>query len=196
MTEAGGGDGAGQPGVGAGAVTGELGRAPAVYDDIFRVLKRVDIRLCASLPDDWVAPLIDLLHADGDIRHVRVARESEIIGICSGAFFGGVRAVGIMGATGFLTCISEICTLNLRHQIPILLIVSLRGRLGDLQVFQEVQGRVVLPLLETLGLPHLILDDPRKIALLADAYDHARFQKRPYVVGLSKALLRGVASEF
>ena len=178
------------------AVTSETGRALAVYDDIFRAVKAMGIRLAASLPDDWVAPLINLLDADNDIRHIRVAREPEIIGICSGAFFGGVRAVGIMGATGFLTCVSEICTLNLRHQIPVLLIVSLRGRLGDLQVFQEVQGRVVLPLLATLGLPHLILDTAPKIALLADAYEHARFQKRPYVVCLSKALATGVVSEF
>jgi sulfopyruvate decarboxylase TPP-binding subunit len=37
-----------------------------------------------SLPDDWVAPLIERIAADNQIRHVRVAREAEAIAICSG----------------------------------------------------------------------------------------------------------------
>jgi sulfopyruvate decarboxylase subunit alpha len=65
-------------------------------------LTRCGVKLAASLPDDWVAPLIQRIAADNNIRHVRVAREAEAIAICSGAFFGGVRAVALMGATGLL----------------------------------------------------------------------------------------------
>ena len=55
-------------------------------------------RLAASLPDDWVAPLINRIAADNTMRHVRVAREAEAVAICSGAFFGGVRSVALMGS--------------------------------------------------------------------------------------------------
>lgn len=162
---------------------------------ILEALKAAGVTLSACLPDDWVAPLADLLDAEPSIRNVRVAREPEIIGVCDGAFFGGVRAVGVMGSTGFLTCVSEIATLNLRHHIPALLVVSLRGGLEDLQVFQEVQGRTLVPLLQTLGLPHLVLDRPEKIGLIPLAYEKARLQKRPYVVCLPKSLLLGTVSE-
>ena len=67
-------------------------------------LTQCGIKLAASLPDDWIAPLIERIAADNQIRHVRVAREAEAVAICSGAFFGGVRAVAMMGATGLLTC--------------------------------------------------------------------------------------------
>jgi sulfopyruvate decarboxylase subunit alpha len=167
-----------------------------VYNDIVAALKDAGVRLSACLPDDWVSPLIDLLDEDPVITNVHVSREPEIIGICSGAFFGGVRSVGIMGATGFLTCISEICTLNLRHQIPLFLIVSMRGRLYDPQVFQEVQGRTLLPIAETLGLPHMVLDSLEKVRLIPQAYAHSRLQKRPYIVCLSKAIVTGEVSEF
>src|SRR3974390_3585456 len=82
------------------------------------------IKLAASLPDDWIAPLIERIAADNRIRHVRGAREAEAIAICSGAFFGGVRAVAVMGATGLLTWKGELATLNLRHQIPAFLVLS------------------------------------------------------------------------
>jgi sulfopyruvate decarboxylase TPP-binding subunit len=67
---------------------------------IHEQLTKCGIRIAASLPDDWVAPLIERIAADNQIRHVRVAREAEAIAICSGAFFGGVRSVALMGATG------------------------------------------------------------------------------------------------
>ncbi len=168
---------------------------PQIYHDLLGALRDTGVTVSASLPDDWVAPLITLLDEDDTIMNVRVSREPEIIGICSGCFFGGIKSVGVMGATGFLTCVSEICTLNMRHQIPLFLIVSMRGRLYDPQVFQEVQGRTLLPVIETLGLPYLILDAPSKVRLLTRAYEHARLQKRPLVVCLSKALLTGEVSE-
>ena len=86
---------------------------------IHEQLSNCGIKLAASLPDDWVAPLIERIATDNRIRHVRVAREAEAIAICSGAFFGGVRSVALMGATGLLTCTGELATLNLRHQIPV-----------------------------------------------------------------------------
>ena len=121
-------------------------------------LTKAGIRLAASLPDDWVAPLIERIAADNQIRHVRVAREAEAIAICSGAFFGGVRSVALMGATGLLTCTGELATLNLRHQIPVFLIVSQRGSIDDHRIYQEVQGRRTIPLLETYDFPYHIID--------------------------------------
>src|SRR5205807_10067280 len=88
-------------------------RAMDVNEKIHAQLKKTGVTLAASLPDDWVAPLIERIAADNQMRHVRVAREAEAIAICSGAFFGGVRSVAIMGATGLLTCTGELATLKI-----------------------------------------------------------------------------------
>src|ERR1700751_1350505 len=106
------------------------------------------IKLAASPPEDWIAPLIERVAAANRLRHVRVAREAEAVAICSGAFFGGVRSVALMGATGLLACTGELAALNLRHQIPVFLIVSQRGSIYDQRVYQEVQGRRTIPLLQ------------------------------------------------
>jgi sulfopyruvate decarboxylase subunit alpha len=162
-----------------------------VHELIHDQLKKCGVTLAASLPDDWVAPLISRLAADTGIRHIAVAREAEAVAICSGAFFGGVRAVAVMGATGLLTCTGELATLNLRHQIPVFLIVSQRGTIDDHRIYQEVQGRRTIPLLQAYDFPHHVIARPDEIASIPDAYEACRLQKRPFVMLLARRLVKG-----
>jgi sulfopyruvate decarboxylase subunit alpha len=147
------------------------------------------IGLVASLPDDWLADLISLVRDDDRFIHVPVAREEEIVGICSGAFFSGVKAVGIMGAAGFLACGHELATLNLMYEIPLLLLMSLRGTPEDPRVYQVVQGRVTLPVMDALGVPYLIVNRPDDIGIITSAYEHARISKRPVAVLFTRGIL-------
>ncbi len=162
-----------------------------VNEEIHRQLKAAGIRLAASLPDDWVAPLIGRIAADADMTHVPVGRESEAIAICSGAFFGGVRSAAIMGATGLLTCTGELATLNLRHQIPVFIVVSQRGSIDDHRIYQEVQGRRTIPLLQSLDFPHRVIDSADGLSDIPHIYEASRIQKRPYVLFLTRRLLKG-----
>src|SRR5262249_26035944 len=158
---------------------------------IHEQLTKCGITLAASLRDDWVAPLIERIAADNHIRHVRVAREAEAVAICSGAFFGGVRAVALMGATGLLTCTGELATLNLRHQIPVFLIVSQRGSIDDHRIYQEVQGRRTIPLLQAYDFPYHILDRPDDVSSLPDGFEACSRQKGPCVLCLTRRLVKG-----
>src|SRR3954454_6899006 len=127
---------------------------------IHEQLTKCGIKIAASLPDDWVAPLINRIAADSTMKHVSVAREAEAVAICSGAFFGGVRSVALMGATGLLTCTGELATLTLRHAIPVFLIVSQRGSIDDQRIYQEVQGRRTIALLQAYDFPYHIVNQP------------------------------------
>jgi sulfopyruvate decarboxylase TPP-binding subunit len=162
-----------------------------VNERIHVELTRCNVRLAATLPDDWVAPLIRRLAADPQIRHVPVAREAEAMAICSGAFFGGVRSVAVIGATGLLTCTGELATLNLRHQIPVFCIVSLRGSIDDHRIYQEVQGRRTLPLLQTYDFPYHVFDRSEELARIPDAFEACRLQKRPFIAFLTRRLVKG-----
>jgi sulfopyruvate decarboxylase subunit alpha len=162
-----------------------------VSAQIHEQLTACGIKIAASLPDDWIAPLIERIAADNRIRHVRVAREAEAVAICSGAFFGGVRAVALMGATGLLTCTGELATLNLRHQIPVFLIVSQRGSIDDHRIYQEVQGRCTIPLLQSYDFPYHVVDRADDIGCIPDAFEACRLQKRPFVLFLTRRLVKG-----
>jgi sulfopyruvate decarboxylase subunit alpha len=165
-----------------------------VNELIHAQLTKIGVTLATTLPDDFVAPLIRRLDEDPAVRHVPVAREAEAIAIASGAFFGGVRAVAIMGNTGLLTCTGELATLNLRHQIPVFCIVSQRGSIDDHRIYQEVQGRRTLPLLQAYDFPYHVFDRPEDVASLPDAYETCRLQKRPFIAFLSRRLVKGVQS--
>ncbi len=164
-------------------------RDQALATDLVDALTEAGVTVAASLPDDWVSPILNRLDEHPDIEHIRVAREPEIVAICGGAFLGGARAVGVMGATGFLTCGCELATLGVKFQIPMLLMVSLRGGPYDTQVFQEVQWRTARRVAEALELPSITLDRREKLAGLPKAYQALRIHKRPYIAWLSKSLL-------
>jgi sulfopyruvate decarboxylase subunit alpha len=163
------------------------------YELIHRELTRVGVKLAATLPDDWVGPLIGRLDADPAIRHVPVARESEAVVIATGAFFAGAKSVAVIGNTGLLTCTGELATLNLRHQIPVFLIVSMRGTFDDHRIWQEVQGRRTIPMLEAYDFPYKVLDRTDEIGCIPAVYEASRLQKRPYILFLTRSLLKGRA---
>ena len=119
-----------------------------------------------------------------------VAREAEAIAICSGAFFGGVRAVALMGATGLLTCTGELATLNLRHQIPVFLIVSQRGSIDDHRIYQEVQGRRTIPLLQSYDFPYHVVDRPDEVDLHS-----RRLRDLPHAEAAVRAVADAAAGE-
>jgi len=158
-----------------------------VHDQI----KSCGVTLAATLPDDWTAPIIRRIDADPAIKHVPVAREAEAIAICSGAFFGGARSVAVMGATGLMTCTGELATLNLRHQIPVFIMVSQRGSIDDHRIYQEVQGRRIIPLLQAYDFPYHCVDRVEQLGDIPNAYEMSRLQKRPFVLFLTRRLLKG-----
>jgi sulfopyruvate decarboxylase subunit alpha len=162
-----------------------------VYERIHAEIKKCGVTLVASLPDDWVAPLIGRIAADNSIRHVPVAREAEATAVCTGAFFGGVRSAAIMGATGLLTCTGDIGTLNLRHHIPVFCLVSQRGSFDDHRVYQEIQGRRLHAVLQAFNYPFVVIDRQEDLASIPDIYEACRLHKRPYVTLLTRRLLKG-----
>ena len=95
-----------------------------------------------------------------------------------------------MGNTGLLTCTGELATLNLRHQIPVFCIVSQRGSLDDHRIYQEVQGRRTIPLLQMYDFPYHVFDRPEDLAHIPDAYETCRLQKRPFIAFLTRRLVK------
>ncbi|MGA8610687.1 MAG: hypothetical protein WB760_03015 [Xanthobacteraceae bacterium] len=160
-----------------------------VNDQIHAQLVKAGVRLAATLPDDWLNGLIRRVDRDNDMRHIPVGREAEAIAICAGAFFGGVRSAAIIGNTGLLTCTGEMATLCLRHAIPVFCVVSERGSIDDHMIYQEVQGRRTIPLLQAYDFPYRVIDSTDEIETIPDAYEWHRLQKRPFVLFLTKKLL-------
>jgi sulfopyruvate decarboxylase TPP-binding subunit len=151
------------------------------------------IELVASLPDNWLAPLIRGFKADDRFRHVPVNREESAIGLCSGTFFGGKGSIALMGASGLMTVVYAITKINYTYEVPVLILITLRGAPGDHHKHHVSNGLYLLPVMDSISLPYMIIDARDKIGHIKRAWDHSRTISRPVVAVLTRDVLRGEA---
>ena len=168
--------------------------ATGVTAQIVERLAECQIRLVASLPDNWIADLITAVDDDERFIHVRVNREESAIGLCSGAFLGGVRSLALMGASGLMTCVYAITKINYSYQIPLLIFTTLRGAIGDRAPYHVSNGLYLLPMMDSISLPYAIVDSPEKISMIPTAFEHSRTINRPVVVAFTREVLRGTGT--
>jgi sulfopyruvate decarboxylase alpha subunit len=118
------------------------------------VLKRHNVRLVTYVPDNVLRPLIAGVHADPFFTAFAVPREEEGLGIVAGAWMGGTRGILLMQTSGFATLPNVIASLAVPFQIPVLMMVSERGTLGEFNIGQSLVARTMRPVLDALAIEH------------------------------------------
>jgi sulfopyruvate decarboxylase alpha subunit len=135
-------------------------------ETIIQCLKDANVRLVPYVPDVVLAPLISGLEADDWFHTVEATREDEAIGIAVGAFFGGVRSVVLMQTSGFGNVSNALASLAVPYQVPLLMLISERGTLGEFNPAQVHITRSMRPTLDTLTVLHHTLERPDELAFL------------------------------
>lgn len=125
---------------------------------IYEGLKECDVRLISALPETWLVHLIRLADDDPDVTLVRLAKEEEAVGISAGAHFAGVKSAMLMQNHGFLAAINGIVSFAHLYRIPLLMLISYRGSLGERDPWQTQGGNVTEPVLRALRIPYFFLD--------------------------------------
>ena len=126
----------------------------AWHERVVKVLKENEIRLVTYIPDNVLSPLIKAVHDDAYFTVLCPAREEEACGIVAGAYMAGVRGIVLMQTSGFATLPNVLASLVVPYQIPLLMMISERGTLGDHQLGQAIVCRTMRPVLQTLGIEH------------------------------------------
>ena len=175
----------------------------AVNDKASDVAKRIadelascDVKLVASLPDNWLMGVIKTVDRDERFVHVPVNREELAIGLCSGAYMGAMGSAALMGASGFMTVIYAITKINYTYEIPLFLMLTLRGAGGDHHKHHISNGLYLRPVLDAINMPYQVIDDPDDIGLISRSYHHTRTFSRPMVVLFTRDLLRGARMKY
>jgi sulfopyruvate decarboxylase alpha subunit len=128
---------------------------PEAWDEIVvRVLKANAVKLITQVPDKVLAPLINRLNADDYFTVLGPAREEEAVGIVAGAYMAGLRGIVLMQTSGFASIPTVLASLAVPYQIPLLMMISERGTMGDHQLGQAIVCRLLRPVLESLGIEH------------------------------------------
>jgi sulfopyruvate decarboxylase alpha subunit len=161
------------------------------HEIVHAALKANEVRLVTYVPDKVLTPLIAGLEHDPYFTVFATAREEEAVGIVCGAWMGGMRGVVLMQTSGFGTLPNALASLVLPYQIPVLMIVSERGTLGEFNLGQALVCRTMRPVLDALGIEnhtitridelHFIIDRSIKQAVATQA--PAAFILSPLLTG-------------
>jgi sulfopyruvate decarboxylase alpha subunit len=134
----------------------QAGWSKAVAD----ALRRNGIRTFATVPDFIVSQVLEHLWEDPECRVITATREEEAVGILSGAYLAGARGALLMQNSGLGNCVNTLASLNVAAQIPLVMVISHRGDLGEYNPAQVPMGQAAERILEALEVrtsqPHTI----------------------------------------
>jgi sulfopyruvate decarboxylase alpha subunit len=154
-------------------------------------LKDNDIRLVTFVPDNVLTPLISGAAADNYFMSVGATREDEAIGLAVGAHMGGLRGIVMMQTSGFAVAPNAIASLVVPYQIPTIMVVSERGRMGEYNIGQTLVCRTMRPTLEALGIEYHTLTDESTLRFTVDRSIKQAYTTQSPVVFILSPLLTG-----
>jgi len=106
-----------------------------------------------------------------DVRLALATREEEAVGIAAGLYLGGRRPAVLLQSSGLGNSLNAVTSLAFPYQIPMVIVVSMRGDVGEWNAAQVPMGRAVRPILDAIGIPHATIESPadaeRTVALAA-----------------------------
>jgi sulfopyruvate decarboxylase alpha subunit len=146
-------------------------------EDVFRVIKARDITTVCTVPDGGLTKLLDMIEADSKIGLVTLTTEEEGIGVATGCWLGGRRAMIAMQSSGVGNCINAL-GLPLAYRAPCLMLVTMRGIWGEFNPWQVPMGQATRPAMEAMGVRCFPVDRPEEIGETFEAAADLAFNSR------------------
>ncbi len=153
-------------------------------------IEKAGVKVAASVPDNWIEPAIECLGSSATVAHTRAAREEDALGVCLGAALAGTRAVCLMQNAGLLNTGGTLATLANAFGVPVVLIVTDRGHLGDVLIAHFEKARPFRSFLEALQIPYYDLAaDFDRDDQVGQAFEMAEAGQRPVALLITRATL-------
>ena len=124
----------------------------AWHEIVVDTLKANAVPLVVYVPDNVLKPLIKAVHDDSYFTAFVATREEEAVGIVAGAWMAGKRGIVLMQTSGFATLANVIASLPVAFQIPVLMMISERGVIGEFNLGQAMVNRTMRPVLNSLAM--------------------------------------------
>lgn len=138
---------------------------------VLRGLRRAGVSVACYLPDSLFRGLYPALDAAEGIRTIRVTNEGEGAAICGGVFLSGRRAVLVMENSGLRASVEPLARMGLGAGIPVVMLMSYRGELGENNWWAIPHGITMEPVLNALRVPYRVVREVAGIEqAIVDAY--------------------------
>lgn len=111
------------------------------------------VEFVTTVPCKQLAGVIDELEHRDEIFHIPSNKEDEGMGLCAGAFMGGKRPAIIMQNTAIGVTINTLATLIQYYRMPLPMLISYRGELGEPVACQVEMAVHTKALLAQMNIP-------------------------------------------
>jgi sulfopyruvate decarboxylase subunit alpha len=106
------------------------------------------------VPDNPLSHVLSVLTSDyTDVDTIIATREEEAFGIAAGLHLGGARPTVMLQSSGLGNSLNALSSLIVPYQMPMLVVISMRGDAGEWNAAQVPMGRAVRSILEALTIP-------------------------------------------
>jgi sulfopyruvate decarboxylase TPP-binding subunit len=117
-----------------------------------------------TLPADQLHTLQSWVLKSQRFTSVAVTNEGEGVAVCAGAWLAGKMPVIILETSGILLSTYALMRCNATFGIPILMLSTYRGGLGDQEWYAAHTGAVLPQLLESLRIPCKVVSSADEVA--------------------------------
>src|SRR3954469_8898578 len=93
-----------------------------------------------------------------DVRLILATREEEAFGIAAGLYLGGRLPTVMLQSSGLGNSLNALTSLLVPYQIPVLMIVSMRGDSGEWNAAQVPMGRAVRGIFDAIAVAHTTVE--------------------------------------
>lgn len=152
---------------------------------IIAAMKRSKLNLVVSLPDITTSEgLLRPLQHDPELRHIRVCKEDEGIGICAGLSYVKKRALMMMQNTGLFDSMNAVRALGGEYELPICMLVGLLSREPERPLSESIHYsvRIVEPVLDAMGIRHVLIEHEADAAEIERAINWSYQFSKPVVM--------------
>ena len=156
---------------------------------VFALFKAYCVNVVPFVPDGAHMQLIQRCIDDPEIRAVTLTTEEEGVALAAGTFLGGQRAAILMQSSGVGNCVNML-SLPAACNIPLVMIVTMRGEWGEFNPWQVPMGQSTPAVLEASGVIVYRVDSvDQVVATVEGALTLAFSTRRQVAVLLSQKLL-------
>ena len=145
-------------------------------------LVRNKIGFITSVPCKQLAGVIELVDNHEEIYHIPSNKEDEGMGLCAGAYLGGTRSAIIMQNTALGVAINSLVTLIQYYHIPLPMLISYRGEVGEKVACQVEMAIHTKPLLQQLNIPYYHFTKAEQVNSLDGILQHSQMCKKPVAI--------------
>jgi len=137
--------------------------APAWAAGVCAGVRAAGCRHVVYVPDNPLSHVLrEFEREHTDIRLILATREEEAFGIAAGLYLAGARPTVMLQSSGLGNSLNAITSLLLPYQIPVLMIISMRGDASEWNAAQVPMGRALPAILDAMGVPRVSIDAPER----------------------------------